>query len=75
MTMMRDCFQSDQPPPSGYPEEPIEEAKTRARMSTFQHSELLTEHQVLQNKILAATEEGNQGSDPQEKQAEHGKEL
>jgi len=44
-------------------------------MSTFQHSELLPEHEILQNKIPAATEGANQGSDPEEKQAEHGKEL
>jgi hypothetical protein len=44
-------------------------------MSTFQHSELLPEHEILQNKILAATEGVNQGSVPEEKQAEHGKEL
>jgi hypothetical protein len=62
-------------PSSDYPEELIEEAEARARMSTFQHSELLPEHEILQNKIPAATEGANQGSDPEEKQAEHGKEL
>jgi hypothetical protein len=46
-------------PPSDYPEELIEEGETRARMVTFQHSELLAEHEILQNKILAATEEAN----------------
>lgn len=44
-------------------------------MSTFQHSELLPEHEILQNKIPAVTEEANQGSDPEKKQAEHGTEL
>jgi len=44
-------------------------------MSTFQQSELLPEHEILQNKIPAVTEEANQGSDPQKKQAEHGTEL
>jgi len=44
-------------------------------MSTFQHRELLPEHEILQNKIPAATEEANQDSDPEKKQAEHGKEL
>jgi hypothetical protein len=43
-------------------------------MSTFQHSELLPEHEILQNKIPANTEEANQGSDPEEKKAEHGTE-
>ena len=41
-------------------------------MPTFQHSELLPEHEILQYKIPAATEEANQCSDPEEKQAEHG---
>jgi hypothetical protein len=39
-------------------------------MPTFQHSELLPEHEILQYKIPAATEEANQCSDPEEKQAE-----
>jgi hypothetical protein len=30
---------------------------------------------ILQNKIPTATEEANQGSDPEKKQAEHGTEL
>jgi hypothetical protein len=34
---------------------------------TFQHSELLPEHEILQNKIPAVTEEANQGSDPEKK--------
>ncbi len=46
------------------------EAEARARMSTFQHSELLPEHEILQNRIPTATEGANQGSDPEEKQAE-----
>ncbi len=62
-------------PPSDYPEKLIEEAEARSRMSTFQHSELLPEHEILQSKIPAATEKANQGSVPEEKQAEHGKEL
>jgi len=43
--------------PSDYPEELVEEAEPRARMSTFQHGELLPEHEILQNKIPTATEE------------------
>jgi hypothetical protein len=48
---------------------------SRSRMSTFQHSELLPEHEILQNKIPAATEKANQSSVPEEKPTEHGKEL
>src|SRR5271165_7288061 len=44
-------------------------------MSTFQHSELLPEHEILQNKTPAVMEEANRGSDPEKKQAEHGTEL
>jgi hypothetical protein len=56
-------------------EEFIEEAEARTRVPTFQHSELLPEHEILQNKIPAVTEEANQGSDPEKEQAEHGTEL
>jgi hypothetical protein len=49
------------------PEELIEEAEARASVPTFQHSELLPEHEILQNKIPAVTEEANQGSDPEKK--------
>jgi hypothetical protein len=35
-------FPSRPDPPSDYPEELIEDAEARARMSTFQHGELLT---------------------------------
>jgi len=44
-------------------------------MPTFQHSELLPEHEILQYKIPTATEEANQCSDPEENEAEHGTEL
>ena len=41
-------------------------------MPTFQHNELLPENEILQYKTPAGTEEANQCSDPEEKQAEHG---
>ena len=62
-------------PSSDYPEKLIEEAEARSRMPTFQHSELLPEHEILQNKSPTPTEKANQGSVPEEKQAKHGKEL
>jgi len=62
-------------PPSDYPEELIEEAEARARMSMLQHHELLPKHEILQNKLSAATEKANQNSDPEEKQAQHGRQL
>ena len=44
-------------------------------MPTFQHSELLPEHEILQYKIPMVTEEANQCSDPEEQKAEYGTEL
>jgi hypothetical protein len=44
-------------------------------MTTFQPCELLPENEILQNKIPAATEEANHGSDPEKKQVEHGRQL
>jgi hypothetical protein len=41
-------------------------------MPTFQHSKLLPEHEILQYKIPAATEEAKQCSDPEAKQVVHG---
>jgi hypothetical protein len=64
------------PDPSiDYPEELIEEAKARARMWTFQHSELLPEHEILQYEVPGATKQANEGSNPEKLQAEHGTEL
>ena len=52
-------FPSRPDPPSDYPEDLVEEAQARARMSAFQHGELLPEHEILQNKIPATTEEAS----------------
>jgi hypothetical protein len=56
-------------PPSKDPKELIEEAEARARMSPFQYRELLSEREILQNKISATAEKTNQRSKPEEKQA------
>jgi hypothetical protein len=40
-------FRSRPNPPSDYPEKLIEEAETRARMSTLQRDELLTRSEIL----------------------------
>jgi hypothetical protein len=48
------------------PEELVERTYARTAMPTFQHGELLPEHEILQYKIPAATEEANQCSDPGE---------
>jgi len=44
-------------------------------MPTFEHSELLPEHEILQYKIPTATEEANHCSGPEENEAEHVTEL
>ena len=56
-------------PPSNDPKELIEEAEARARMPPFQYRALLSEREILQNKISATAEKTNQGSKPEEKQA------
>jgi hypothetical protein len=44
-------------------------------MSALQHNGLLPAHDILQHQIPAATEKANKGSDPEKKEAEHGKQL
>jgi hypothetical protein len=66
--MMRDSFQADQTR-RAMTKELIEEAEARARMPPFQYRELLSEREILQNKISATAEKTNQGSKPEEKQA------
>ena len=50
-------------PPSDYPEELIEEAKTRARMSTLQRDELLTQSKILEKGTSPLAKEANQYSE------------
>jgi alpha-galactosidase/6-phospho-beta-glucosidase family protein len=47
-------------PPSDYPEELIEEAQTRARMSTLQRDELLTQSKVLEKETSPLAKEAKQ---------------
>jgi hypothetical protein len=49
--------------PSNYPEELIEEAETRARMSTLQHDELLTQREILEKETSPRAKEVNQSSE------------
>ena len=46
-------------PPSDYPEELIEEVKARARMSTLQHGELLTQSEILEEETSPHAKEAN----------------
>ena len=46
-------------PPSDYPEELIEEVKARARMSTLQRDELLTQSEILEEETSPSAKEAN----------------
>jgi len=48
---------------SDYPEELIEEAETRARMSTLQRDELLTQSEILKKETSPPTKEEDQHSE------------
>ena len=44
-------------PPSNHPSELIEKPETRARMSTFQRDELLTQSEILEKETLPSAKE------------------
>ena len=52
-------------PPSDYPEELIEKPETRARMSTLQHDELLTQSEILEKETLPPAKEADQHAEAQ----------
>jgi len=54
----------------GNPEKLVEDADALPRTAGFQDSELLLEHEVLKDKIPAATEEAEERSAPEEKHVE-----
>jgi hypothetical protein len=68
-------FPSRPNPPSDYPEELIEEAETRARMSTLQRDELLTQSEILKNETSPLTKEAGQHSEAEPNEAKHGQDL
>jgi hypothetical protein len=47
-------------PPSDYPEELLEGTEARARMSTLQRDELLTQSEILEKETLPSAKEANQ---------------
>jgi hypothetical protein len=58
------CFQeslfpSGPDPPGDYPEKFIEKPETRARMSTLQYDELLTQSEILEKKTLPPAKEAD----------------
>jgi len=55
--------------PSHYPEELIEEAEARARMSTLQHDESLTQPEILEKETSPRATEVNQQSEAEPDEA------
>jgi hypothetical protein len=62
-------------PPSDYPEELIEEDEARARMSTLQRDELLTQREILEEESSAPAKEGHQHSEAERKDAKNDQDL
>jgi hypothetical protein len=58
-------------PPSDYPEELIEEAEARARMSTLQRDELLTQSKILEKETSPSAKEANQHSEAEPCETKH----
>ena len=71
---MRACLHSDQKRRTTT-QKSLSKRPRPERGCHVQYSELLSEREILQNKIPAVTENANQSSDPEKKQAEHGTEL
>jgi len=68
-------FPSRPNPPSDYPEELIEEAETRARMSTLQRDELLTQSKILKKEASPLAKEADQHPEAETDEAKHGQDL
>jgi hypothetical protein len=62
-------------PPSDYPEELIEEAETRARMSTLQRDELLPQSKILKKETSPPAKEADQHSEAEPDESKHGQDL
>jgi len=62
-------------PPSDYPEELIEGSEARARMSTLQRDELLTQNKILEKETSPLAKEANQRSEAEPCETKHGQGL
>ena len=78
------CFRSDQyerlPPtrpqvPTNYPEESVEVSEAWARMAPRQHSQLLTQCQILKKETLSRAKKANQRCDSEFDMSKHGGQL
>ena len=72
---MRACFHPDQTRRATYPEELIEEAEARARMTTLQHDELLTQSEILEKESSLPAKEADQHYEAEPDEAKHGQDL
>ena len=62
-------------PPSDYPEELIEEVEARARMSTLQRNELLTQNKILKKETSPPAKEANQHAEEKPYETKHDEDL
>jgi hypothetical protein len=62
-------------PPSDYPEELIEEAEARARISTLQRDELLTQSKIFEKQTSPPAEEADQHSEAEPYKTKHSQDL
>jgi len=62
-------------PSSDYPEELIEEVEARARMSTLQRDELLTQNKILEKETSLPAKEANQHSKEEPYETKHDEDL
>ena len=62
-------------PSSDYPEELIEWVDARARMSTLQRDELLTQSEILKKESSPLTKEADQHPEAEPDEAKHGQDL
>ena len=61
-----------EPPLSNYPEEPAEVSEARARMAPPQHSQLLTQCQILKEETLSGAKKANPRCDAEFDMSKHG---
>jgi len=59
----------------GYPEQLVNGAKVRTRVSPLQHGELLAKNQVLQSEASTTARQPNERPKEEQNELEHGAEL
>ena len=67
--MRKAYFHPDQNRRANYPEELIEKPETRARISTLQHGEVLTQSEILEKETLPPAKEADQHAEAEPDEA------